>query len=689
MKASDGVVLPTICNRRKSNESSLSTIASYPPLAWSGQGPGKRLARRHPARNASVGSRSAVASGLAIIVRREKFRISATIPRSKQQKPLSSLLGKLWSSHRLSPVEEFDQIKSEAVNHEAENLTALAAKDELRHLGYLPDDQNLLFGNVPPPPPADGVKHVSEPTSPEMTNVLLLLPPKPYTDILVQRYLSVTNFIYYCLYPPTFSDDYAAWWLDRAHGKSLKPEFTCLLIRVCACSLQYLDAEIQQKIESDLGESVQTLSENYHHAAKQLSNTIDPGKGGLTQIQQLFLTGTWFKSESLFVETWHTLSSCIHEAQEIGMHKSAPKAGLSEFEVEMRRRLWCLLYIWDWQMSLLLGRPPIINPLYSSFELPNLQLENVGVQSAPPSPVTHIAAQCQLGGVIAGIPATMAGTHDTSKADSIKSHIKQWLLSLHPAYREIDPDTQWDDKHEYVPLQRRQLHVIGYMTMLLPFKPLLVKTFDSKSLESERLHRKMAVNIALHLMEVTRRLFDQVFPIYAKFHLVTFLIFDTAAFFCSALIHDKDGSLPRRDEVVQAITLACSLMGKLAPITKTGAICYPVLARLVRSLSKSAKASTLLKADGEVPNLADDSHGFSLGLESISLPDGISPEALPSFDSMAAPDVFFPASLNVPLPDMETSPPMGVGDLTDVNVGQFDQIWDWQNLDLALMPFAP
>lgn len=167
-------------------------------------------------------------------------------------------------------------------------------------------------------------------------------------DILVQRYLEVTNFSYYALYPPIFLHDYATWWSDRGSGKPLAPEFTCLLIRVCACSAQYLNTEIKTKLESELGESVQSLSENYHHAAKQLSNTIPPGKGGLAQIQQLFLTSAWFKSESLFVESWHALSSCIHEAQELGMHKKHQKPGLSEFDIEMRRRLWCLLYVWDW-----------------------------------------------------------------------------------------------------------------------------------------------------------------------------------------------------------------------------------------------------------------------------------------------------------------------------------------------------
>lgn len=169
-----------------------------------------------------------------------------------------------------------------------------------------------------------------------------------YPDILIQRYVELTNFNYYCLYPPMFSHDYVTWWLDRANGNPLTPEFTCLLARVCACSAQYLDAKTQQKLETELGEPVQTLSENYHHAAKQLSNTIPPGKGGLAQIQQLFLTGAWYKAESLFVESWHAMSSAIHEAQEQGLHKSSSKAGLSEFDMEMRRRLWCLLYCWDW-----------------------------------------------------------------------------------------------------------------------------------------------------------------------------------------------------------------------------------------------------------------------------------------------------------------------------------------------------
>jgi hypothetical protein len=107
--------------------------------------------------------------------------------------------------------------------------------------------------------------------------------------------------------------------VNRANGKTLNPEFTCLLLRVCACSLQFLEPKLSQKFDRELGETTQSLAERAHRAARRLSNTIPPGNGGLTQIQQLFLTALWFKTEALFIESWHILTVAIHEAQELGM----------------------------------------------------------------------------------------------------------------------------------------------------------------------------------------------------------------------------------------------------------------------------------------------------------------------------------------------------------------------------------
>jgi hypothetical protein len=113
--------------------------------------------------------------------------------------------------------------------------------------------------------------------------------------------------------------DYSNWWSRRTNGLSLTAEFTCLLIRVCACSVPYIEEGLRQKLESQLGGNLDHLSVRYHNTAKQLSSTIGPGRGGMTQLQQLFLTAQWYKTEALFVESWHALSVAIHEAQEQGI----------------------------------------------------------------------------------------------------------------------------------------------------------------------------------------------------------------------------------------------------------------------------------------------------------------------------------------------------------------------------------
>lgn len=101
----------------------------------------------------------------------------------------------------------------------------------------------------------------------------------------------------------------------------MTPEFTCLLLHICACATLYLDFDARQKLETELGENAQNLAEQYHHAAKQLSSTIAPGKGGLTQVQQLFLNAVYYKSEAQFVESWHALGAAIHQAQELGKYR--------------------------------------------------------------------------------------------------------------------------------------------------------------------------------------------------------------------------------------------------------------------------------------------------------------------------------------------------------------------------------
>lgn len=158
----------------------------------------------------------------------------------------------------------------------------------------------------------------------------------------------MVNYRYNAIYGPTFTENYVKWWTDRGSGRQLSAEFTCLLLRILAYTVPYLTPDMRKMIEFELACNCQQLTERFGNAADQLSATFAPSRSTLERVQEQFLKGAWLKAESKIVESWHTLGSTIREAQELGIDKDAGIGQISEFELEIRRRLWALLYIWDW-----------------------------------------------------------------------------------------------------------------------------------------------------------------------------------------------------------------------------------------------------------------------------------------------------------------------------------------------------
>ena len=181
----------------------------------------------------------------------------------------------------------------------------------------------------------------------------------------MDNWLSGANYHYFALFPSRFRTQYEEWWATD----SLSSELTSLILRVCACSLLFFeDGGVKKRLELDLKADTMTLANRMHEAARDLSNSIPHGMGGLIHVQQLFLTASWLKSTERWNEAWHALSGAIRAAYEIGrrpppsraaelawvadipagLHQDSSSQNISEFDREMRRRIWCLLYSWDW-----------------------------------------------------------------------------------------------------------------------------------------------------------------------------------------------------------------------------------------------------------------------------------------------------------------------------------------------------
>ncbi|KAF2662121.1 hypothetical protein K491DRAFT_700446 [Lophiostoma macrostomum CBS 122681] len=556
-------------------------------------------------------------------------------------------------------------------------------EDGLKAWGYMPGHVHYKLGQE-----NEESRHTSRSESEqsqEVGKVLHAIPPRSITDALVNHFLSVVNYRYNAIYAPTFTEKYVQWWSDRAKGNKLSPEFTCLLLRVVAYSVQYLTPSLGKMIEFELACSSQTLAERFGYAAEQLSASFLASKTSLERVQEIFLKGAWLKSESRIVEAWHSLSHTIREAQELGIDKDNSPENLSEFELEIRRRLWTLLYIWDWQMSAWLGRPHLIDQKDCTFEFPNLRLDEPTFEPNMLSPFAHISLQAMLARRISQQMGDIqvVGDQPAEKVFAVEAECEAFIEELPPIFRLKSPDLSLDEKYPYFIFQRRQLHVAIIMTQLDFLKPYLTRSPEDPISSHDDEFRFMGVDLSLRLLEVARALFDHEFPINAKFHLVVFCIFDTATILCSAIIHDQNNSLPRRDEVMDAVEKALDMLHQLSLTTKIGASSYsflfklvqatPILSRyqLIRKRRRTRLEENLL-AETPTPEM------LRITAATESFADTVGKNAFTTLEPIPLGPTTDDLSFDVE-EFLQQNP---FGDSSSIEIGGLEQIWDIDSLNL-------
>ncbi|KAG5657877.1 hypothetical protein KAF25_007910 [Fusarium avenaceum] len=427
-------------------------------------------------------------------------------------------------------------------------------------------------------------------TSPQLKRALDVLPPRHIVDSLIQSFLDVVNFYYYIVYPPYFSKEYARWWDDYTKDRPCGVQWTCLLLMVCACSVQHIDSQLGGKIESEVGASVQDLAQRYHDAARELHSVIPVGYGHVYTVQYLLHSCYWFKAEARFAECWQVLGAVVREAQMIDLHKK-PSGQLPGFELEMKRRLWCIVDSWDWLVSSLLARPMLIDRSECDVGLPSLTLEDY-----PASPMLHLKLQSELVSLIYnrfGPPSVLQDPEDIRDYQAI---LEEFMKTFPPEYALDHPNTPTNEDLPWIALHRHYMHTCTLSIALGPFRGYMAKTMTEASSPAIDLEfRQTGIDYALRLMDAVHRFFEYVWTRDTTFHFVPFCIFDTAALLCSVIIHAKDDNVPRRQEVTRAIGRAFGTLKKLRTATNTAKAPYDVLRRLIKKLPS---ASAMLADDG-------------------------------------------------------------------------------------------
>ncbi|KAL6412170.1 N-terminal binuclear Zn cluster-containing/DNA binding domain-containing protein [Ilyonectria robusta] len=497
------------------------------------------------------------------------------------------------------------------------------------------------------------------------------LPPRPYTDILVQNFFDRVNYHYGILHQPSFVTAYTEWWSHRRepqYARSISGiAMACLLLRICANSTQFISSTTKSQLESDLGDSVESISKDYHGAADILSDVLPAGAGGLVNAQQLFLGATWLKAEAEFVKAWHQLAACVRQGQEIGIHLDDLPGGMTVFERDLRRRLWCAAYTWDKFMAVTFHRPPIIQP-GDTVQPPNQSLDSSATNPEIPSPSAAKVFENQLARhLVESAPAT------NNYVDML-AFAERWMLSLPPVFGVADPDRQWDAKYPWLAFQRLQLHSVGYMTQLILLRPYIVSQVDATQNEQPETDRSRsvhhAVDISLKAMAVSKEFFDLCFPEAAKYFMVSFCPFDNAALLCSLLLHDTEGNkVPRRLEVVAAIGTALYVSHCLRGYTKMSDVTWSILTALISHVN-------FQPAEKDVLDEAARSGKTRInGVNTTQVePETSSPENL-NFMPNGQPST----SGQFDLLDASLAMENGV---QGIDLGILDGLWDWQSLQL-------
>lgn len=354
-------------------------------------------------------------------------------------------------------------------------------------------------------------------------------------------------------------------------------------------------------------------------------------------------------------------------------------------------------------MGAWLGRPNLIDQKSLNFKLPNLRLDQSSSEPNLLSPFAHMALQASLGRRLNTIMGD-AQSVDALCADeilTIEAELDKFVDDLPSIFRLKDPDTSLDAEHPYFVFQRHQLHTVVYETKFDFLKPFLTRARDDKKTDKDDEFRRMGIDLALDVLKVARRLFEHEFPINAKFHMVVFAVFDTSTILCSAIIHDHERRLPRRDEVSNAIDSSLDMLHQLSLTTRIGQASYAFLYKLVQAhpeLSRgtgSGKRARMQSAAPthkvEPPPLVHDASSresvTTIGTLDHPHQQPTSQPALPvtSIAMEPAPAVPYMNDMSFDVDQFLTQNPLGSA--TALDMGGMEQIWDWQDLNLDQFPY--
>ncbi|KAL8750034.1 MAG: hypothetical protein Q9199_007323, partial [Rusavskia elegans] len=438
-------------------------------------------------------------------------------------------------------------------------------------LGYLQNNADKLLGYLKTMDlyNDNDLESTSSASSPpkitsEVSELLSKVPHRTVTDILIQHFLTEANWIYEMVDPTTFLGRYDDWWSHPCRNVQ-DVEFAALLLRLCSYTAQFLPSQ-SYTADTILGVSLSTIRQDCDATANALASTqfLKSSSGSIVQIHQLFFRACYLKNEGDTKGSWDVLSEAIREAQELGLHSDLRKGQgkfTSEYDVEMGKRTYWNLWLWDEFMSIILGRWPLIPDQRCTVSLPHAAVGTTAPDINAPDTFCERRLQIQLTKLAAELLSSTDGTQTTDPAiidKYVKRFYAEMIDTLPAAFRIHDPELKWDHDLPNLKRQREIFRISIFATLCSLLKPLIL-TPTNKAQAANASGKKLVARLKITLIEAIIELLDSVGRLHTlmggkqnRFFLLSLFTFHSAALLGMCLLSlesnlkaTKQGATPK------------------------------------------------------------------------------------------------------------------------------------------------
>ncbi|KAH6694898.1 hypothetical protein BKA61DRAFT_257048 [Leptodontidium sp. MPI-SDFR-AT-0119] len=383
--------------------------------------------------------------------------------------------------------------------------------------------------------------------SEEVQKNLARMPDRQIFDFLVHYFVTDVHWIDQLVHLPWFLAQYQRWWSLGQLPAVSDVEFAVLLLRICSYASQFLPSP-SHTIDRIRGMSLIEIRDVCGNIADELAVIAARlhARGSLLRVQHLSFFGLGAQCEGRTNAFWEAIGSAIRVAQRAGIHRcfTGSMLEMHELEKEMRRRVFCNLYIWDSLLSRQIDSIPFLPASFSLEHLPRIHLA-LDIGADAPEPFLERSLQARLAGFWRSFIPRQGAEYDATVAEErYEKFCTEFLTTLPPIFA-LEPNKEWDERLVRLPLQRQMLHIAIFDSLCYNFRPVLLR--EPSQVQSLPAYKKVLLAsqkkalavAALSVLEGVANLHTMLGGSHTRFAGIVFSTFE-AALLLGALCMDGD-----------------------------------------------------------------------------------------------------------------------------------------------------